>query len=512
MDIKSWILLVGTVLIVAVICHGFWTAYRARKNDVRMEIEADIPQDDLDEMVLLRGELPNGGARVTPTVGFEALRMKDRQVVSDEDALIDLPLDEVAAFAQEGAFDASAASQGIAPDEGNFDAGYEPEQTSLDLAVDDNGVGLEERYAARVAAELDESASAQAAPLLVDATLTPRDERASEVSAPQPRKKLIATQDQPLPRKQFEPPLPEEVAAQELAVQELAKVRAQERAEEEAQAAARAKAEERAEELALVAEKSRLRRAQAAEAEARAVEARALEQARLAQEQAAKEAQAAAKLEEARIAEQAKQREQQQAEAGRIERLDREKRIRAETRKALEAPEQPQLAFAQDEPVRGNKSRGAREHTAEAGAGGGEELVVLNVIAKTSAFQGGDVLELFLRNGIKFGDMNIFHRIDPVTKASQYSIASLTEPGYFDLRTMDAMQIKGLCLFMQLPGPGQPTKVFTDMLTVADKLARQLDAEVCDEQFNRLTRQSTEHYRQRVAEFSRRQMAKRALV
>ena len=63
---------------------------------------------------------------------------------------------------------------------------------------------------------------------------------------------------------------------------------------------------------------------------------------------------------------------------------------------------------------------------------------------------------------------------------------------------------------MQLPCSGQATKVFTDMLTVADKLARQLDAEVCDEQFNRLTRQSTEHYRQRVAEFTRRNMSRRA--
>ena len=508
MDIKSWILLVGTVLIVAVICHGFWTAYRARKNDVRMEIEADIPGDDLDEMVLLRGELPNGGARVTPTVGFEALRMKDRKVLDSDGALSDLPLDEVVAFAEEGAFDASAAHQAAVPDEGNLDAGYEPEQTSLDLAVDDQGGGLEERYAARVAAALQSSEAvggtgdkaAVTAPLLVDTAHTPPGGRSGVARSPLPRKKLIATEGQPVPRKQFEPPLPEEAAAQELA-------------KEEAQAAARAKAEEQAEELALVAEKSRLRRAQAAEAEARAAEARAAEQARLAQERAAQEARAAeAKVEQARIAQQNQRREQQQAEAERIERLEREKRVRAEARKTVESPEQPQLAFTQDEPVRGNRSRGVREQKAETSTPGGEELVVLNVIAKTSAFQGGDVLELFLRNGIKFGDMNIFHRIDPVTKASQYSIASLTEPGYFDLRTMDAMRIKGLCLFMQLPGPGQPTKVFTDMLTVADKLARQLDAEVCDEQFNRLTRQSTEHYRQRVAEFSRRQMAQRALV
>ena len=136
--------------------------------------------------------------------------------------------------------------------------------------------------------------------------------------------------------------------------------------------------------------------------------------------------------------------------------------------------------------------------------------MVLNVVAKTRAFQGVDVLELFYRNGIKFGDMNIFHRMDPVSKASEYSIASVTEPGYFDLEAMPEQEFRGLCLFMQLPCPSQATKVFTDMYTVADKLARQLEGEVCDEQFNRLTRQSREHYRQRVAEFTRRNMSRRA--
>ena len=86
----------------------------------------------------------------------------------------------------------------------------------------------------------------------------------------------------------------------------------------------------------------------------------------------------------------------------------------------------------------------------------------------------------------------------------------MTEPGTFDLRSMDEMTYKGLCFFMRMPCAGQATKVFSDMLNVAEKLASKLDGEVCDEQYNRLTRQSTEHFRQRVAEFTRRNMSKRA--
>ena len=63
MDIKSWILLIGSLLIVAVVCHGFWTAYRSRREPFRLDIAPDIPSNDIDDLALLRGELPNGGAR-----------------------------------------------------------------------------------------------------------------------------------------------------------------------------------------------------------------------------------------------------------------------------------------------------------------------------------------------------------------------------------------------------------------------------------------------------------------
>ena len=225
MDIKSWILLVGTALIVAVVCHGFWTAYRSRRSDMRMEIEADIPQGDLDEMVLLRGELPNGGARVTPTVGYESLRVKDRPVftqgavsssITSRTDLLDLPPDEVAEFAEEETLRAASAQQKHSPDESNPDAGYEPEQVTLDLTLD----GLEENHAARLAAAgpsgndsdrpadeqsattalLSSAAGGKKAPLLLDAANTPLGVHSAEMSASQPRKKLIAPKDQPPPR------------------------------------------------------------------------------------------------------------------------------------------------------------------------------------------------------------------------------------------------------------------------------------------------------------------------
>lgn len=64
MDIKDFILIFGCLLILAVISHGFWIAWRARNEALPLDIMPDIvPQDGDDELGVLRGELPNGGAR-----------------------------------------------------------------------------------------------------------------------------------------------------------------------------------------------------------------------------------------------------------------------------------------------------------------------------------------------------------------------------------------------------------------------------------------------------------------
>ncbi len=48
----------------AVIGHGFWLAWRSRRDTLRMDLDPNIPREDVDPLDLLRAELPNGGARV----------------------------------------------------------------------------------------------------------------------------------------------------------------------------------------------------------------------------------------------------------------------------------------------------------------------------------------------------------------------------------------------------------------------------------------------------------------
>ena len=106
--------------------------------------------------------------------------------------------------------------------------------------------------------------------------------------------------------------------------------------------------------------------------------------------------------------------------------------------------------------------------------------------------------------------MNIFHRVEPLTKAVHYSVANVVEPGTFDMAEMESLRSPGLCLFMQLPGADNPGTVFEDMLSVAREVQTELGGELKDEQRNFMTPQTVEHYRQRIVDFSRRRMSKRA--
>ncbi|MGD8416037.1 MAG: hypothetical protein PVH91_03165, partial [Pseudomonadales bacterium] len=64
MDIKDFILIGGGLLIAAVVAHGFWIAWRDRRQELRIDIKPHLIPDDVDDMVRLRGELPNGGSRI----------------------------------------------------------------------------------------------------------------------------------------------------------------------------------------------------------------------------------------------------------------------------------------------------------------------------------------------------------------------------------------------------------------------------------------------------------------
>ena len=140
-----------------------------------------------------------------------------------------------------------------------------------------------------------------------------------------------------------------------------------------------------------------------------------------------------------------------------------------------------------------------------------QELIVLNVLAPTgTSYHGRSLVEAMQSQSLKYGDMNIFHRVDQKTKTKLFSVANALEPGTFDLSDLDDFQSSGVTFFMQLPAPNDPSIIFDLMLNTARNLVLELGGSLKDEQMSVLTGQTVEHMRQRIADFSRRRMSLRA--
>lgn len=320
MDIKDFILVSGGILIIAVVAHGFWIAYRAKKEPYRVDLVSDSVPEDADEIEHLRGELPSGGAR---------LKLDEREV---QQANLELELPAPSLM----------------------------DEASMDVASEDV-LGIN--------------------PVRGNTHITP--ELAAELAEP----KMSLEPDQS------------------------------------------------SIEAALVA--------------ARSADVQLVTPNRRTQER-----------------------------GGRVK-------------------SRRQVALASSEPV-------TEATTAP------EELLVLNLLAREGTrFPGEGLVNALCKQGLKYGEMDIFHRIDPSTKGRNFSAANVMEPGTFDLSDLDNLSSPGVSFFMQLPGPADVTAAFEDMLNTAHQIAVDLGGELRDEQLSMLSGQTREHMRQRIADYARRKLFSR---
>ena len=139
-----------------------------------------------------------------------------------------------------------------------------------------------------------------------------------------------------------------------------------------------------------------------------------------------------------------------------------------------------------------------------------EEFIVINLSSRQNLINGEDLLNTVSKNGLRFGDKGLFHRLDSLSDedgGKLFSLVNLVKPGRFDIDTMADINTPGVCLFMSLPGPRAPRGAFETMLETARRMASALDCELRDESQSALTQQTVAHYRQRIDDFCRKQMA-----
>jgi cell division protein ZipA len=130
-----------------------------------------------------------------------------------------------------------------------------------------------------------------------------------------------------------------------------------------------------------------------------------------------------------------------------------------------------------------------------------QKIVTVRVCAPGEARWSGTILLSALElHGLAYGRYQVFHRRH-VDGRSLFCVASLTEPGTFDVARMSTEEFRGVTLFAVLPGPVEPLLTVDELLGAARGLAQELSGMVQDHQGMPLSPQRAAALRDDVARF-----------
>jgi cell division protein ZipA len=140
------------------------------------------------------------------------------------------------------------------------------------------------------------------------------------------------------------------------------------------------------------------------------------------------------------------------------------------------------------------------QHTAEASQ---QRIVALRLVAPDARWNGRLLREALEAENLHFGRYSIFHREREDGRALFY-VASMMEPGSFDLDTMDEQFFPGISLFGIVPGPLEAPATFDLMLAAGRHLAERIKGQLQDEQGSTLTSQRILNLREELVQFEHR--------
>ena len=134
------------------------------------------------------------------------------------------------------------------------------------------------------------------------------------------------------------------------------------------------------------------------------------------------------------------------------------------------------------------------------------QVIVLSVVMPEGrTMSGAALLPTLLTLGMKYGEMNIFHRHQDNAGNGKvtFSLANMMNPGTFNLDDIENFSTQGITLFMTLPNPGDAFEVFEQMLNAAKQLAVEFRGQLLDHKRSVMTKQTEQHYIGLIREFER---------
>lgn len=129
-----------------------------------------------------------------------------------------------------------------------------------------------------------------------------------------------------------------------------------------------------------------------------------------------------------------------------------------------------------------------------------QRVVALRLICNEGRWPGREVTDALQAEGLSFGKYSIFHRERDDGK-SIFFVASMVEPGSFDLDAVDSQSYPGISVFAVIPGPVEAPATFDMMLATARRLADRIGGHLQDEQGSTLTAQRILSLREELVHF-----------
>jgi cell division protein ZipA len=181
--------------------------------------------------------------------------------------------------------------------------------------------------------------------------------------------------------------------------------------------------------------------------------------------------------------------------------------ITAATKPGTSAPTMPPPPRAPSEAARvptllaENSDRIAVAPTRVPNASEQQKIISIRVCAPGEGrWPGTALLAALESHGLAYGRFQVFHR-KHIDGRSLFCVASLVEPGSFDVAHMATDEFRGVTLFAVLPGPVEPLLTVDELLSAARGLAQDLSGMVQDAKGVPLSPQRAAALRDDVARF-----------
>ena len=132
-------------------------------------------------------------------------------------------------------------------------------------------------------------------------------------------------------------------------------------------------------------------------------------------------------------------------------------------------------------------------------------LVYLTLVSKQEPLSGRVVLDTLDAEGFRPGLLQLYYWRSEAEPSVKFGVANMVEPGVLDSDALPETETPGLVPFMSVPRDSASAfRILDTMVAVSRRLARRLDARLCDDTRSTLTAQAENHLREKIAEILRR--------